>query len=147
MRRARERAGVSQQRLAELSGVHHTEISLLERAARDPQISTIVRLARSLGVAPAELVDEPEAAAAATAAANLLPNPVELPPREQFTANLRRHRRRSGLSQEALAQHCGLHRAEISRLERGEREPRLSTIVRHAKALEIAPAALLEGVR
>jgi transcriptional regulator with XRE-family HTH domain len=64
-----------------------------------------------------------------------------------FAQNLRRHRQRLGLSQEALADRCQLHRTEISLLERAAREPRLATIVKLARALEIAPADLLEGIR
>ncbi|MBD0330402.1 MAG: helix-turn-helix transcriptional regulator [Thermoleophilia bacterium] len=67
-------------------------------------------------------------------------------PGHRFAANLRRYRERAGLSQEGLAAACGLHRTEISLLERGGREPRLSTIVRLARALAVAPGALVEGV-
>jgi transcriptional regulator with XRE-family HTH domain len=35
-----------------------TEISLLERAGRDPRLSTISRLARALGIPAATLLDE-----------------------------------------------------------------------------------------
>ena len=63
-----------------------------------------------------------------------------------FAANLRKHRARAGLSQQALGYACNLHRTEISLLERGEREPRLSTIVRLARALDIPPAELLDGI-
>ena len=49
--------------------------------------------------------------------------------RKQFAANLRAHRDRAGLSQEALADLCNLHRTEISLLERCKRSPRLETIV------------------
>ncbi|HTB51052.1 MAG TPA: helix-turn-helix transcriptional regulator [Solirubrobacteraceae bacterium] len=67
--------------------------------------------------------------------------------REQFAANLRNHRRRVGLSQEALADVCDLHRTEISLLERCKRSPRLETIVILARGLELAsPAELLEGI-
>lgn len=66
-------------------------------------------------------------------------------PREQFAANLRACRQRAGLSQEALGHKSQLHRTEISLLERGGRDPRLSTIVRLAAALGIKPAALLDG--
>lgn len=68
-------------------------------------------------------------------------------PTEQFSRNLRSERRRLGLSQEALGALCDLHRTEISLLERGQREPRLSTIVRLARGLGIAPRDLLDGVR
>jgi transcriptional regulator with XRE-family HTH domain len=65
---------------------------------------------------------------------------------DHFARNLREQRTRAGLSQERLAYVCNLHRTEISLLERGEREPRLSTIVRLARGLEIPPAVLLEGI-
>jgi len=40
--------------------LHRTEISLLERGERDPRLSTIVRLARCLGVPPSTLLDDAE---------------------------------------------------------------------------------------
>jgi transcriptional regulator with XRE-family HTH domain len=68
--------------------------------------------------------------------------------REQFAFNLRHHREKVGLSQEALAEICGLHRTEISLLERRKRSPRLETIVILARGLELSsPGELLEGVR
>ena len=66
---------------------------------------------------------------------------------ERFAANLRRRRHAAGLSQEALGAACDLHRTEISLLERAAREPRLSTIVKLAKALGVPPAELLAGIR
>jgi transcriptional regulator with XRE-family HTH domain len=67
-------------------------------------------------------------------------------PRQQFASNLRTQRLRRGLSQEALGYACDLHRTEISLLERAGRDPRLSTIVRLARALGIKPGALLRGI-
>lgn len=68
--------------------------------------------------------------------------------RKQFAANLRRHRDRAGLSQEALAEACNLHRTEISLLERCKRSPRLETLVILARGLGLSsPAELLEGIR
>jgi len=67
-------------------------------------------------------------------------------PHERFARNLRAQRHRRGLSQEALGAACGLHRTEISLLERAQREPRLSTIVRLARGLEVRPAELLRGI-
>lgn len=67
--------------------------------------------------------------------------------REQFAANLRRHRDRAGLSQEALAEACDLHRTEISLLERCKRSPRLETVVILSRGLELSsPSELLEGI-
>jgi transcriptional regulator with XRE-family HTH domain len=71
---------------------------------------------------------------------------VAVEPLEQFAANLRRWRKNRGLSQQRLAFDCRLHRTEISLLERGDRNPRLTTIVRLARALGVAPAELLEDV-
>jgi transcriptional regulator with XRE-family HTH domain len=67
--------------------------------------------------------------------------------REQFARNLRHHRDLAGISQEALAATCNLHRTEISLLERCKRSPRLETIVILARGLELSsPSQLLEGI-
>jgi transcriptional regulator with XRE-family HTH domain len=69
------------------------------------------------------------------------------PVRTQFAANLRLQRTRAGLSQEALADRCNLHRTEISLLERSRRSPRLETIVILSRGLKLAsPSELLEGI-
>jgi transcriptional regulator with XRE-family HTH domain len=68
--------------------------------------------------------------------------------RQQFAANLRHQRDRAGISQEALAELCDLHRTEISLLERSKRSPRLETIVILARGLDLAsPSDLLDGIR
>ena len=68
--------------------------------------------------------------------------------RQQFAENLRRHRNRAGLSQEALADICDLHRTEISLLERSKRSPRLETIVILARGLKLKSSGeLLDGVK
>jgi transcriptional regulator with XRE-family HTH domain len=67
--------------------------------------------------------------------------------REQFAENLRERRARAGLSQEALADVCDLHRTEISLLERSKRSPRLETIVILARGLGLSSSAeLLAGI-
>jgi transcriptional regulator with XRE-family HTH domain len=66
--------------------------------------------------------------------------------RKQFAENLRRHRLRAGLSQEALAEICDLHRTEISLLERRKRSPRLETLVSLAHGLQLSSVCdLLES--
>jgi transcriptional regulator with XRE-family HTH domain len=67
-------------------------------------------------------------------------------PEQHFARNLREARLRIGFSQEELAERCQLHATEISRLERGVREPRLSTIVRLARGLKIPPTELMAGI-
>jgi transcriptional regulator with XRE-family HTH domain len=56
LRREREKAGLSQEALGDACDLHRTEVSLLERAGRDPRLSTIVRLARGLRVEPGRLL-------------------------------------------------------------------------------------------
>jgi transcriptional regulator with XRE-family HTH domain len=56
LRRRRKAAGLSQQQLAENTGLHPTEISRLERAAREPRLGTMVRLADGLGIGIEKLV-------------------------------------------------------------------------------------------
>jgi transcriptional regulator with XRE-family HTH domain len=64
----------------------------------------------------------------------------------RFGANMREARRRAGLSQIDLSLRADLDRAAISFLERAERAPDLSTIVRVADAVGVRPAALLQGI-
>jgi transcriptional regulator with XRE-family HTH domain len=65
---------------------------------------------------------------------------------ERFGDNLRRVRRREGLSQEELAVRASLHRTEIGKLENTERVPRIDTLIQLAGAMAVAPAELLDGI-
>lgn len=66
--------------------------------------------------------------------------------KHQFGSNLRSLRTAAGLSQQELGDRASLHMTEISRLERGLRDPRLQTITRLATALGLPAGALLEGI-
>ncbi len=57
LRRIRAEAGVSQERLGHLCDLHRTEVSLLERAGREPRLATIVKLAGALETTPAQLCE------------------------------------------------------------------------------------------
>jgi transcriptional regulator with XRE-family HTH domain len=65
---------------------------------------------------------------------------------ERFGRNLRRARQDAGLSQEALAALCSLHRTEIGYLEGGKRVPRLDTLVKLATALEAPLDDFTQGI-
>lgn len=57
-------------------------------------------------------------------------------------------RKRAGLTQQQLADGLFLGSSEsVSRYERGEREPRLSTVVSFAAALGVSPRALVPQAR
>jgi transcriptional regulator with XRE-family HTH domain len=68
-------------------------------------------------------------------------------PEEQFARNLRSRRQAAGLSQEQLADRTGLHPTEISRLERAVREPRLGTMLKLARGLDIGIENLVADIR
>ncbi len=55
--RIREAAGLSQEEVGIRAAVHRTEVSQLERGLRTPRIDTLVKLAGTLGVEPAALLD------------------------------------------------------------------------------------------
>ena len=55
LRSYRERAGLSQEELAELTDLHRTYISLLERGLNSPSLRTLVGLSRALGVTLTEM--------------------------------------------------------------------------------------------
>jgi transcriptional regulator with XRE-family HTH domain len=57
--------------------------------------------------------------------------------------NLKRQRVRKALTQEELARKARLTTASVARIERNETEPRMSTLRKLAKALDIDPAELV----
>jgi transcriptional regulator with XRE-family HTH domain len=57
LREARERLGLTQEQVAERSGVHATEVSRIEGGKRDPKVSTLERLAEAVEVKPGRLLD------------------------------------------------------------------------------------------
>jgi transcriptional regulator with XRE-family HTH domain len=67
--------------------------------------------------------------------------------RELFARNLRAQRTRRKMTQEDLAYASKVHPSEISRLECAERDPRLSTILRVARGLEVRASVLLRDIR
>lgn len=66
---------------------------------------------------------------------------------EQFGKNLHRARRELDISQEELGFRASLNRTQIGILERGERVPRIDTLLKLATALEVSADRLLDGIR
>lgn len=58
--------------------------------------------------------------------------------------NLRELRKSLGLTQEDVAQRSGVHATEVSRIEGGKRDPKVSTLERLARAVGVKPGQLLE---
>ena len=67
-------------------------------------------------------------------------------PEKAFGLSLARERKRQCKSMTALARKATTHASEISRLERGLRDPRLSTMVRLADALDVSLGTLVGDV-
>jgi transcriptional regulator with XRE-family HTH domain len=63
-----------------------------------------------------------------------------------FGQRLRELRAEHGISQDQLALATGIHPTAIGRFERGDREPRLTSILRIARGLDVLPGALLDGL-
>lgn len=60
IRRYRENAGMSQEALAEESGLHRTYISLVERGQRNITVDALTQVAEALGVYPSRLMSDAE---------------------------------------------------------------------------------------
>ncbi|MEX2448995.1 MAG: helix-turn-helix transcriptional regulator [Solirubrobacterales bacterium] len=65
---------------------------------------------------------------------------------KRFGANVRAARKAKGWTQEDLAHESGLATVQVSRIERGVREIRLTTLVRLLAALDASPDLLLDGL-
>ncbi len=64
--------------------------------------------------------------------------------RNVFANNMKQTRKEAGLSQEALAEECGLHRTYIGSVERGERNISIDNMELIAKALKCQIQDLLD---
>lgn len=64
---------------------------------------------------------------------------------QAFGLALRVRREAAGISQEALAAQCGIHRTYVSMLERAVNVPSLTTIAALAEALGVRPYELVKA--
>ncbi|WP_124330050.1 helix-turn-helix domain-containing protein [Desulfonema ishimotonii] len=60
-----------------------------------------------------------------------------------LASNIRNYRKHKGLSQEKLADICGLHRTYVGAVERGERNVTLSTLEVFSASLGVSVPELL----
>lgn len=67
-------------------------------------------------------------------------------PKKIFGNQIRALRQKANLSQEELAEACGLHRTYIGAIERGERNLSLLNIIILARALNVKPSFLLKNI-
>jgi transcriptional regulator with XRE-family HTH domain len=65
---------------------------------------------------------------------------------QRFASNLLRAREGASLSQEEVGFRAGLHRTEISQLERGLRVARIDTLSKLCGGLGVEPGVLMAGI-
>lgn len=58
--------------------------------------------------------------------------------------NLLAARKKLGLTQEQVAERSGVQAGEVSRIEHGKRDPKVSTLEKLAAAVELPPGRLLD---
>lgn len=71
---------------------------------------------------------------------------VKTPECIHFGNRLRELRKQRGYSQEGFADHAQVHRTYLGGLERGERNPTLTVMVKIARALGVPLSKLVQGV-
>ncbi|RBY76880.1 XRE family transcriptional regulator [Blastococcus sp. TF02-09] len=69
------------------------------------------------------------------------------PAATQFGERVRTRRQKLGLSQEGLAEACGLHWTFVGQVERGRRNLTLHNILKLASGLKVDPAELVRGLK
>ena len=67
--------------------------------------------------------------------------------KQAFGMVLKEHRKQANLSQEKLALECDLDRTFISLLERGQRQPTLTTMFQLAEVLKVPAEDLIADTR
>ncbi|MDP1591099.1 MAG: helix-turn-helix transcriptional regulator [Prosthecobacter sp.] len=69
----------------------------------------------------------------------------QLNARQLFAANLKEQRLAKGLSQEDLADLCGLHRTYVGSVERGERNISIDNMERLSQSLDVPLEKLIKS--
>ncbi len=145
MRAARKQHGMAQDnpRLKQAK-LDKGMVSYLELGERAPRLMTILRIAQVLAITPEALL---EGIGGDDPVGELPPPRTDLSlPAARFGGNLRWVRKRESVSQMELANESGVDRAGVGAIERGERGPKLHTILKLAWTLELPPALLFHGV-
>ncbi len=60
LRKCREAAGLSQERLADKAGIDRTYVSILERDRQSPTVDMLIRVCRAMGVRASDVLAQIE---------------------------------------------------------------------------------------
>lgn len=63
IRRERQKAKLSQEKLAEEAGIHRTYVSLMERGIKSPTVTMLFKVCKAMKVRPSRLIARVERAA------------------------------------------------------------------------------------
>jgi HTH-type transcriptional regulator / antitoxin HipB len=138
VRAERRLQGKTTRELAQLAGLHASQISRLENGLADAKVSTVVRVARALQVTVAQLIEGTGTAPP--------PPEVDDDPREDFVVDrvvyrrlgqaLRRERESKGLRQDDLALAAGLGLRAVGEIEAGKPTAQFNTWLAVIQALD-----------
>lgn len=143
IRNLRKQIGITQTELGKAADLAISQISHIESGDVDPTFGNVRRIANALGTDLKGLALEE---AAVARAANPPPTTDEGRVAVAFGRNVRRLRRSRTYAQEELADLCAMHRTAIGMIERGERQPRLDTLLKLIGSLEVSGAEILRTV-
>lgn len=133
----RRRRNLSQDALAELSGISRGRIAQMERQHTNPRLLTLDQLAAALDVDILDLLEPPDARSHRKS------------PQESFVrvaCNLARLRDINDISQERLAKAAGHFRTYVTNLEAMHELPTLSGLEKLADTLRVSVIDLLRPV-
>lgn len=134
LRQVRTERGYSRSNLSAAAGLTNRVVGYIEQQERIPHISTVVRLARVLGVAPGWL-----------AFGLGVPDGPQASDTSELAVRLRAQRAMYALSRAALAKSAGVLEGSVQRIEEGRGEANVDTVERLAIALDVSPAWLAFG--
>lgn len=138
----RERAGLSQIRLARMCNLSAPMISCLERGKSAGSDKVLASVARALGVSP-EWLRSGSGKREGDYSDDLAVSPRATP--QPFPERLRQLRKDAGLSQRQLANFVGVSTTTVSSWETGIREvPAGNNLVRLAEVLGLDPAEVVK---
>jgi transcriptional regulator with XRE-family HTH domain len=133
IREVRDERRMDPDDLAEAAGIERGQLDAIEAGQFDPPYDVLLALVRGLGIDAATLVGRTR-------------RPNKGTTDSAFGRRLRKLRTEHGVSQDRLASITGFHRTTISKLELGERDPQLGTILRLARGVGVPPEAFVIGL-
>ncbi len=138
VRQVREERGLSVDALAAAVGIADAELEAIEAGCLDPGYRGLLHLPAALDITSTALLLRVE-----RDGSDLDPHAASV----AFGRRLRQVRAERSMAQDDLARVTSLHATAIGRFERGEREPRLTSILRLARGLGVKPGALVDELR